>query len=199
MFFPIRLHLGCKAVARSFDGHAWEVIPPARVQPQCTPSGTCVVAVPEDFDAFRVDATQDAPLQPKKEASRLLRQATFGPSLQTIQDFVETYVAPGLTHLLWNSTPNAANEHVPNDFMFELTHEEYHSLRSQIVTLKQGQHSKYLPFAFTEQGIAMLSGILTSDRAISVNIEIMRAFIQLRSMVFGMQKLFKHHCFIQHP
>jgi hypothetical protein len=77
----------------------------------------------------------------------------------------------------------------PEDFMFELSLEEYQSLRSQIVTLKRGQHSKYLPFAFTEQGIAMLSGILTSERAISVNIEIMRAFIQLRSMASGIQKI----------
>ena len=73
--------------------------------------------------------------------------------------------------------------------MFELTIEEYKSLRSQSVTLKRGQHSKYPPFAFTEQGIAMLSGILTSDRAIAVNIEIMRAFVQLRSMAYSVQKL----------
>ncbi|MBN2763924.1 MAG: ORF6N domain-containing protein [Bacteroidales bacterium] len=63
----------------------------------------------------------------------------------------------------------------PDDFMFELTRAVVQSLRSQVVTLKRGQHSKYLPFAFTEQGIAMLSSVLTSDRAISVNIEIMRA------------------------
>jgi len=71
----------------------------------------------------------------------------------------------------------------PSDFMFELTQEEYQSLRSQIVTLKRGQHSKYLPFAFTEQGVAMLSGILKSDWAIEVNIAIMRAFIQMRRMI----------------
>ncbi len=77
----------------------------------------------------------------------------------------------------------------PVDFMFELTRAEVQSLRSQVVTLKRGQHSKYLPFAFTEQGVAMLSSVLTSDRAISVNIEIMRAFIHFRSMAFNMQKL----------
>ena len=54
--------------------------------------------------------------------------------------------------------------------------EEQKSLRSQIVTLKKGQHSKYLSFAFTEQGVAMLSSVLNSDRAIQVNIQIMRAF-----------------------
>jgi hypothetical protein len=54
----------------------------------------------------------------------------------------------------------------PDDFMFELTKGENQSLRSQNVTLKRGQHSKYLPFAFTEQGVAMLSSVLNSDRAI---------------------------------
>jgi phage regulator Rha-like protein len=71
----------------------------------------------------------------------------------------------------------------PADFMFELTREENKSLRSQNVTLKRGQHSKYLPFAFTEQGVAMLSSVLKSDRAIQVNIQIMRTFTQLRNML----------------
>jgi uncharacterized protein YjcR len=71
----------------------------------------------------------------------------------------------------------------PNDFMFELTPEENRSLRSQNVILKRGRHSKYLPFAFTEQGVAMLSSILNSDRAIEVNIAIMRVFVRLREMM----------------
>lgn len=68
----------------------------------------------------------------------------------------------------------------PEDFMFQLAKEEADSLRSQIVTLKRGQHSKYLPYAFTEQGVAMLSSVLNSPRAVAVNIEIMRAFVKLR-------------------
>lgn len=71
----------------------------------------------------------------------------------------------------------------PDDFMFELTEDEYNSLRCQIGTLKRGQHIKYLPFAFTEQGVAMLSSVLNSERSIQVNIEIMRAFTQLRRML----------------
>ena len=73
----------------------------------------------------------------------------------------------------------------PSDFMFELTKEEYASLRSQSVTLKKGrgQHSKYLPYAFTEQGVAMLSSILNSDIAIEVNIAIMRTFVAVRRLV----------------
>ena len=71
----------------------------------------------------------------------------------------------------------------PADFMFELTKKEYQSLRSQDVILKRGQHSKYPPFAFSEQGVAMLSSTLNSERAIQVNIQIMRAFIRLRQMI----------------
>lgn len=71
----------------------------------------------------------------------------------------------------------------PEDFMFELTRAEYSSLRSQSVTLDEigrGKFSKYNPFAFTEQGVAMLSSVLKSDKAIDVNIAIMRAFVLLR-------------------
>jgi phage regulator Rha-like protein len=73
----------------------------------------------------------------------------------------------------------------PSDFMFQLTVEENAALRSQIVTLKggRGQHRKYLPYAFTEQGVAMLSSVLRSKRAVQVNIEIMRAFVRLRQIL----------------
>ena len=76
-------------------------------------------------------------------------------------------------------------ERFPADFMFQLSKEEVDFLRSQIVTLKRGrgQHSKYLPYVFTEQGVAMLSSVLRSPRAIQVNIEIMRAFVRLRQML----------------
>ena len=75
--------------------------------------------------------------------------------------------------------------------MFQLSWEEAESLRSQFVTLnntksevsKRGKHIKYLPYVFTEQGVAMLSSVLNSERAIMVNIQIMRAFIQLKRML----------------
>ena len=70
-----------------------------------------------------------------------------------------------------------------DDFMFQLTAEEYKSLRFHFGILEKGQHSKYSPFAFTEQGVAMLSSVLNSERAIEVNIAIMRAFVQLRKMI----------------
>jgi hypothetical protein len=73
----------------------------------------------------------------------------------------------------------------PPDFMFQLVAEEVALLRSQIVTIKTGRgaHRKYRPYAFTEQGVAMLSSVLRSARAICVNIEIMRAFVRLRRML----------------
>ncbi|MEP6683664.1 MAG: ORF6N domain-containing protein [Parafilimonas sp.] len=92
----------------------------------------------------------------------------------------------------------------PPDFMFQLTKKEYDSLRfqietlepsdslrSQIATLKtgRGQHSKYLPYVFTEQGVAMLSGVLNSDKAINMNIAIMRAFVEIRKILLKQNDL----------
>ena len=77
----------------------------------------------------------------------------------------------------------------PHDFMFQLTWKEAESLRSQIVTLKQGQHMKYRPYAFTEHGVLMLSSVLNSRRAIHVNIQIMRTFTRLREMLLHHQDL----------
>ena len=68
----------------------------------------------------------------------------------------------------------------PDDFMFQLTKEEADSLRFQSGSLKRGQHSKYLPYAFTEQGVSMLSAVLNSPVAVNISICIMRAFVKLR-------------------
>ena len=93
----------------------------------------------------------------------------------------------------------------PKDFMFRLTKEEFESLRFQFETLEnsdhplrlqnetlkksRGQHSKYLPYAFTEQGVAMLSGVLNGDKAISMNIAIMRAFVEVRKIIYRQNDL----------
>ncbi len=84
----------------------------------------------------------------------------------------------------------------PTDFMFQLTSHEYESLRLQIETLENNDSlrlqivtskgrggTRYLPYAFTEQGVAMLSGVLNSDKAISMNIAIMRAFVEIRRLI----------------
>lgn len=92
----------------------------------------------------------------------------------------------------------------PADFMFQLTWDEITRLRSQSVTLnrppgvasrsqrvtlKRGQNVKYAPYAFTEQGVAMLSSVLRSERAVQVNVEIMRAFVRLRAMALSYKDL----------
>jgi hypothetical protein len=87
----------------------------------------------------------------------------------------------------------------PQDFSFQLTEQELGALRSQIVTLDdpsgrrqgRGRYAKYAPYAFTEQGVAMLSSVLRSKRAAQVNVEIMRAFVRLRSLVADNRDLAK--------
>lgn len=78
----------------------------------------------------------------------------------------------------------------PEDFMFELTQEEFDSLRSQIVTSNRGG-LRYMPFAFTEQGVAMLSSVLNNERAIEINIAIMRSFVSLRKFALTYEELTK--------
>ena len=79
----------------------------------------------------------------------------------------------------------------PADFMFQLEDQEVAGLRSQFAILKgeRGAHRKYTPYVFTEQGIAMLSSVLKSDRAVQVNIAIMRAFVQMRELAASNREL----------
>jgi hypothetical protein len=80
----------------------------------------------------------------------------------------------------------------PEDFMLQLTKAEAEALRSQIATSSDGPGGRrYAPYVFTEQGVAMLSGVLRSDRAIAVNIEIMRAFVELRRVAGSFEELQK--------
>ena len=78
----------------------------------------------------------------------------------------------------------------PQDFLFQLTNQEFTNLRSQIVTSSWGG-TRYLPYAFSEQGVAMLSSVLRSKRAVAVNIEIMRAFVRMRALIEGNRTLAK--------
>ena len=76
----------------------------------------------------------------------------------------------------------------PDDFMFELTEVEFNSLRTQIASSNRGG-VRYMPFAFTEQGIAMLSSVLNSEKAIEVNISIIRAFVTIRQFSLSYSEL----------
>src|SRR5580658_7780523 len=85
-------------------------------------------------------------------------------------------------------------ERFPSDFMFQLTAEErdaYQSLRSQIATLKQGQHLKYRPYAFTEHGAVMAANVLNSPRAVAMSVYIVRAFIQQREVLAANDAILK--------
>ena len=83
-------------------------------------------------------------------------------------------------------------ERFPDDFMFQLTSEEFANLRSQSVTSNPGSGGRrYPPYAFTEQGVAMLSSVLRSGRAVQVNVEVMRAFVRLRALMAGNEELAK--------
>lgn len=96
----------------------------------------------------------------------------------------------GLEAKVLNQAVKRNVERFPNDFRFQLTKEE--CLRSQIVTLneKQGKHLKYMPYAFTEQGVAMLSSVLRSQTAIEVNKQIMRAFVSMRHFMVNNASVF---------
>jgi hypothetical protein len=80
-------------------------------------------------------------------------------------------------------------ERFPDDFMFRLNAQEFASLRLQIETSKSRGGRRYLPYAFTQEGIAMLSSVLRSPRAVAVNVEIMRAFIRMRGMLVSVDEL----------
>ena len=97
----------------------------------------------------------------------------------------------GVSNKRFNEQVRRNRNRFPEDFMFQLTAEESRSLRSQFATLKsgRGQHRKYLPYAFTEQGVAMLSAVLRSARAIAVNIQIMRAFVRMRELLTSNREL----------
>jgi len=91
-----------------------------------------------------------------------------------------------------NQAVKRNKDRFPKDFMFQLTKEEWEFLRSQIVTLEKegrGKYPKYLPFAFTEHGVTMLASVLRSEKAIKMNIAIVRAFIALRQFAINYKDL----------
>ena len=109
-----------------------------------------------------------------------------GQRVMLDRDLAQMY---GVETKVLNQAVRRNLERFPEDFMFELTKDEYNALeissRSQIVTLnnKRGTNIKYAPLAFTEQGVAMLSSVLKSSTAIQINISIMRAFVTMRNYV----------------
>jgi len=103
------------------------------------------------------------------------------------RDLAELY---GVENKALNQAVKRNIKRFPEDFMFQLTYQEFTDLKSQFVTSSWGGIRK-MPHAFTEQGVAMLSGILNSDRAIAVNIQIMRTFTKLRKVLLDNEDLRK--------
>ncbi|MFP4516655.1 MAG: ORF6N domain-containing protein [Desulfovibrionales bacterium] len=101
------------------------------------------------------------------------------------RDLAELY---GVTTKALKQAVRRNSDRFPEDFMFELSEDEWENLRSQTVTSSWGG-TRYAPMAFTELGVAMLSSILRSERAIQVNIQIMRAFTRLRGMLVQVEEL----------
>lgn len=99
----------------------------------------------------------------------------------------------GVDTKVLNQAVKRNSERFPEQFMFQITDEEFDRLRSQVVTLDsgRGKHRKYLPYAFTEQGVAMLSAILRSDTAIKVSIQIINAFVAMRRFLLSNAQVFQ--------
>jgi len=99
-------------------------------------------------------------------------------------DLAELYKCKNGTKTI-NQAVSRHLDRFPDDFYFRLTNEEYNSLRSQVGTLKsgRGEHKKYLPFAFTEQGVSMLATVLRTDVASQISVAIMRAFVTMRKYI----------------
>ena len=135
-------------------------------------------------------------MDPQSEASRppLLAEnisrrilTARGHRVMLDADLAELYDVPTKA---FNQAIQRNMDRFPEDFMFQLTEEEFAGLRSQFVTSKKGRGGRrYLPYVFTEQGIAMLSGVLNSHRAVQVNIAIMRAFVRMRRMLVSHEEL----------
>ena len=103
-----------------------------------------------------------------------------GQKIMLSTDLADLY---GVSVKVLNQAVKRNADRFPSDFMFQLTRQELTCSRSQIVTLKRGQNIKYLPFAFTEQGVAMLSSVLHSPCAVRVNIDIIKSNSRLAAEI----------------
>lgn len=138
-----------------------------------------------------VNGSNNSPLLPIESLIHVIRDQ----QVMLDSDLARLY---GVETRVLNQAVKRNIERFPEDFMFQLTKEE--CLKSQIVILNtaRGQHLKYMPYAFTENGVAMLSSVLRSKTAIEVNIRIMRAFTAMRSFLMSTEHVFKRLETIEH-
>jgi len=129
--------------------------------------------------------TSRPPLLAENISRRIL--TVRGHRVMLDADLAELYDVPTKA---FNQAIQRNMDRFPEDFMFQLTEEEFAGLRSQFVTSKKRRGGRrYLPYVFTEQGVAMLSGALNSHRAVQANIAIMRAFVRMRRMLVSHEEL----------
>ena len=143
----------------------------------------------ELFDASNRIHGMDRPLQPALPTEAVEHRIYLirGQRVMPDSHLAELY---GINTKNLNKAVRRNLDRFPEDFMFQLTRQEYLSiLRFQTGTLGQGRFSKYLPRVFTEQGVAMLSSVLRSKRAVYVNVGIMRAFVKLRRLAISYPRL----------
>jgi hypothetical protein len=121
----------------------------------------------------------------KVTEERIVEKVYFirGVKVMLDRDLAEMY---GVEVKVLNQAVKRKIQRFPDDFMFQLTEEEWDCLRSQFVTANK---IRYFPFAFTEQGVAMLSSVLNSDIAIEVNIQIIRVFTKMKALLFDNKEL----------
>ncbi len=132
--------------------------------------------------------TGNALIMNKELQSRIY--AIRGVQVMLDEDLAFLY---GVDTKVLNQAVKRNSERFPEEFMFQITDEEIDRLRSQVVTLDsgRGKHRKYLPYVFTEQGVAMLSAILRSDTAVKVSIQIINAFVAMRRFLLSNAQVFQ--------
>ena len=158
-----------------------------------------------DFGKMNINMTDEIE---KKESSELTTKSDQLVGVDNIEPLIKIFRGQQVMldrdlATLYGVETKRLNEQVkrnikrfPEDFMFQLTKDE--CLRSQIATLNEGrgQHLKYMPYVFTENGVAMLSSVLRSDTAIEVNIRIMRAFVSMRHFMVNNAFRLSHDRFL---
>ena len=126
---------------------------------------------------------EQEPIKSKIEIEKLIHEVR-GKQVMLDSDLAMLYECNNGTKTI-NQAVNRHIDRFPDDFYFQLTEDEYNSLRSQLGTLKngRGQHKKYLPYVFTEQGVAMLATVLRTNVAAQMSVSIMRAFVTMRKFI----------------
>lgn len=163
-------------------------VAPVALSSKSEGSSTVIFLAVFGFDFFAVLTAPMMPVPIPYVNTVLYRNLKSSPGEEVIfdSDLAELY---GVETKVLNRAVKRNADRFPNDFIFQLTPEEYQILRCQIGTSSSYGGRRFLPYAFTEQGVAMISGVLQSKQAIAVHISIIRTFAKLRRWVASHQEL----------